>query len=185
MKKIISRSLATILGITAFVSAYTQDVALNQKRIETGIISQQDQVQAEVPFVNTVNSKVLKSFRRSFGERPDARWSKSDNRFVVFLKDSTMSTHVYFKSNGELQYSVHYYSEDRLPQAIRHTVKSNFYDYSIIRVSEVRAHETVSYFVKIEDKTTIKTIRVDEQEWQIVEELEKQTSPATIEKDHL
>ena len=73
MKKIISRSLATILGITAFVSAYSQDVALNSKKIETSVTNGEEKVQPATPFANTVNSKVLKSFHKTFGERPDAR----------------------------------------------------------------------------------------------------------------
>jgi len=52
-------------------------------------------------------------------------------------------------------------------------VKTNFYDYSITQVSEVLKDEAIGYFVKIESKYTIKTVRVIGDEFEIVEDMIK------------
>ncbi|HEU4470788.1 MAG TPA: hypothetical protein VFR58_06895 [Flavisolibacter sp.] len=176
MKKIANRSLATMLGmIILLLSAASQDLAMNQKSADLGSVASESKEEGTgIPYINNVNGRVLKSFHRSFGDRPDARWSKTDNGFMVHFKDSNMSTNVYYRPKGTVDYRVNYYFAERLPGAVRHTVKSNFYDYSIIQVSEVHKDESVCYFVKIENTEAIKTIRVVGQEWQQVEEIKKQ-----------
>ena len=182
MKKIISRSVVTVLSIMTLVSTATsQELALNQKR--TVPTATENKESTEVPYINNVNGKVLKSFHKSFGEKPGALWSKSENGFVVYFKDSTMATNVYFTNSGAIDYKINYYHEDQLRSDVRHIIKSNFYDYYIRLVSEVHKDGAVFYFVKIEDKVSIKTIRVVDQEWQIVEEITKQVPPAIESKN--
>ena len=93
---------------------------------------------------------------------------------IVHFKDGKRSTNVYFSPKGAIDYRVNYYFEDELPREVRHTVKSNFYDYFITHVSEVHKGDFVCYFVKIEDKTSIKTVRVTDDEYEVIEELTKQ-----------
>ena len=177
MKKIISLSALTILSIITLVSsASSQGIALNQKKAETTYAASESN--DALNYTNDVNGKVLRSFYKSFGEKPDAKWAKTDNGFVVNFKDSNMSTNVFFRNTGSIEYQVNYYSEDQLPASVRHTVKSNFYDFSIKQVSEVHKDGAVNYFIKVENKASVKTIRVVEQEWQVVEEITKQISGA-------
>lgn len=178
MKKIASRSILTILSITLVLSAISQELALNKTKPEAISVLESKESSSEIPYINNVNGKVLKSFHKSFGEKPDAKWSKSENGFVVYFKDNNVSTNVYFKNSGVIDYKINYYNEDQLPKDVRHSVKSNFYDYSIKQVSEVHKDGTVTYFVKVEDKVSIKTIRVVGEECEVVEEITKQVSTA-------
>ena len=173
MKKIISRSVTTMLiAATLVSSAFSQDLAVNTKKI----VSQSETKVApgETRYINDVNSKVLKSFRKLFGEKPDAKWSKSDNDFVASFKENKMTTYVYFSNNGTINYTVKHYFEDQLPENVRHTVRSNFYDYSITNVSEIHKDNVAWFFVKVQDKASIKTIRVIGEEWEVVEDITKQ-----------
>jgi hypothetical protein len=65
---------------------------------------------------------------------------------------------------------IRYYGEDKLPSPIRHTVKSNYYDFSIFNVTEVSKGEKIVYLVKIEDKTCWKTLMVTDGEMETIEE---------------
>jgi len=47
-------------------------------------------------------------------------------------------------------------------------------DYSITHVSEIHKGDLVWFFVKLQDKASIKTIRVIGEEWETVEDLTKQ-----------
>ena len=168
MKKIVSLGMATLMATILLVSsAASQDLALNRKK-------EQKTFSAGYSGSDDVAKVVLKNFNKVFGERPDAVWTKTAEGFVVHFKDGKRSTNVYFSPKGAIDYRVNYYFEDELPREVRHTVKSNFYDYFITHVSEVHKGDFVCYFVKIEDKTSIKTVRVTDDEYEVIEELTKQ-----------
>lgn len=173
MKKFIIYSI-TVLVLLLNSPAYSQEIAANGKKEKTFTTAEKKEQQVEIRYINDVNGKVLRSFHQSFGEKPDAQWSRTDKGFVVCFKENSISTNVYFMCDGTVDYRVNYYSEAQLPRAVRHIVKSSFYDYSITQVSEVRKDDVVNYFVKAEDKASIITIRVVGDEWKIMESIIKQ-----------
>jgi hypothetical protein len=171
MKRIVNSHIVTTAIVVMLLSpAYSQDVARNTKTAETQTYSPPSENQSrEIKHINDVNSKVLKSFYRSYGEVQNAKWFKTDNGFVVSFKNNELNTNVFYKNSGTVEYTIKYYFEEKLPAEVRHIVKSNFYDYSIILVSEVLMNNVTGYFVKIEDNSTIKTVRVIGEEWEVVE----------------
>ena len=62
-----------------------------------------------------------------------------------------------------------HYNEEKLPAEIRHRVKSNYYDFSIYHVSEIRYNGKTAWYVTIEDKTCWKKIKVLDSEMEVVE----------------
>ena len=183
MKKIVYRSVITLISIVALAATGSaQEVALHDKKAESYLPGFESRASSkEIAYINNVNGKVLKNFYRVFGEKPDARWFRAEEGYVVHFKDSNITTNVYYRQNGTVQYKVNYYAESRLSKDVRHTIKSNFYDYAIVNVSEVHANGAVYYFIKIEDKSSIKTVRVTGQDWEIVETLVKQKDYTTEE----
>ena len=79
----------------------------------------------------------------------------------------------FYTRNGLVHCTINYYNEDKLPASVRHLVKSNFYDFNITFVIEVNKNDVTSYLVRIEDKTRIKTVKVIDGEWEMMEELVK------------
>ncbi|MEO6960598.1 MAG: hypothetical protein ABIY90_01450, partial [Puia sp.] len=53
-----------------------------------------------------------------------------------------------------------YYSEDKLPREIRAIVKSTYYDFTITVVEDVQTRVNGVYLIYLEDKTSIKIVRV-------------------------
>jgi len=173
MKKIAHYSMVTLLSTVILMSsAVSQELAVNTNQKEkTFTPTQGPETSGETCSIYRVNTKVLRSFYLSFGEKPDAVWSKTTKGFVVWFKDQKRSTYVYFRPNGAIDYQLHRYFEGELPKDVRHIVRSNFYDYTITHVSEVKKDDFVCYFVKIEDKASLKTIRVTGGEYAVVEDL--------------
>ena len=68
---------------------------------------------------------------------------------------------------------IRYYKEDRLPNNVRHLVKSRYYDFDIYQVTEVTRNGTMAYVIKLEDEKHWKTIKVVEDELQELDELSK------------
>jgi hypothetical protein len=60
-----------------------------------------------------------------------------------------------------------------LPEDVRELVKTNFFDYSIVTVSELKLNKVLSYFVKLEDPKSLKTVRVINGQLEIVEDYVK------------
>jgi len=111
-------------------------------------------------YSSAMNSKALRNFSKSFKEAGNASWSQTEDGFKAEFMDQDVKTKVFYDRKGRLVASVKSYSEDNLPKEVRHLVKSNYYDYNIFHVQEVTAGNKTAYLVKIEDKTSIKTIRV-------------------------
>ena len=173
MKKIAHYSIATLLSTIMLVSsAVSQELAVNTNKKEKTFTATEDlESSGETCSIDRVSTKVLRSFYLSFGEKEDAIWSKTTKGFVVWFKDQKRSTYVYFRPNGAIDYQLHRYFEEELPKDVRHIVRSNFYDYTITHVSEVHNDDSISYFVKIEDKASLKTVRVTGNEYAVIEDL--------------
>jgi hypothetical protein len=80
---------------------------------------------------------------------------------------------VYYNKKGNYQCKVRNYYESRLPGEVRHMVKSNYYDFSIYCVVEISAKDKTAYVVKLENKTSWKTIKVVDNEMEVAEDYKK------------
>jgi hypothetical protein len=119
------------------------------------------------------NAAVIRSFYKTYGELTDVKWFKSATGFGVKFKYNGIKKTVYYTLHGLVDTEILYYSEDELPPQIRHLVKSHFYDYAITYVTEVHKNDAIAFYVKVEDKSTIKTIKIVEYEWEVVENIVK------------
>jgi hypothetical protein len=84
---------------------------------------------------------------------------------------SAQTTREFFDKKGRHLYSISYYGEKELPAAVREQVKPVYYDYTILSVEEVKLADHSVYFINMEDETTLKTLRVDDDEMTVVSDL--------------
>lgn len=80
-------------------------------------------------------------------------------------------TRAFHDKKGNLLFTIDYYGEKGLPAEVRRLVKSEFYQYTILTVEEVKSPDMHVYLVDIEDDTTIKTVRVADGETEVVRDL--------------
>jgi hypothetical protein len=120
-----------------------------------------------------LNTKALKNFSKTFKEATNAQWVETGNGFKAeFIKEDIVTT-VFYDRKGRWVGNVRGFQENKLPKDIRHQVKSIYYDYSISYVQEITAGNKTVYLVKIEDKNSMKTIRITEGEMDEYEAFEK------------
>jgi hypothetical protein len=100
-----------------------------------------------------------------------AKWSKLSNGdcSVNFTVDS-ITTKIVYDRAGHCENVVRYYFENRLPPEVRHVVKSNYYDFNIYHIIEPTINGITSYLIKLEGKSTWKTVKVVDGEMEEVEE---------------
>ena len=125
----------------------------------------------EFNFRNEISSNAVRNFMKDYKSVTNAKWSKLPHGYsvVTFTVDSIRSRIVYDR-RGHCENTVRYYFENRLPPAVRHLVKSTYYDFNIYHIIEPTLNGVTSYLVKMEGKTTWKTVKVVDGEMEEVEE---------------
>jgi hypothetical protein len=120
-----------------------------------------------------IADNVRKKFNRGYPGITGELWAKSNNGYVVEFGNGKMQKRVFLTENGNTRYQISYYSEAELPADIRMDVKSVYYDYSIFCVQEINLAQKKIYLVFLEDKSTWKIIRIDENNMEVYKEYAK------------
>jgi hypothetical protein len=98
------------------------------------------------------------------GDKKNEAWYKLPKGYLAtYTEEGVESRHIY-DQKGYWMYSMMTYQEDHLPAEVRKEVKSNYYDYSIVWVKEVKEGEDNVYVVHVENKTEWKDLSVQDGE---------------------
>lgn len=123
--------------------------------------------------LSNINMRALKDFQRSFSGT-NASWYKADDGgFIAKFKNGDVTNIVAYDGKGNLHHSIRYYEEKQLPREVRAQVKSTYYDYEIVGVSEVHYEDQVIFVILVQDDTTLKTLRVCDGEMDEVQSLKR------------
>jgi hypothetical protein len=122
-----------------------------------------------------VNKKALKDFKIRFTQVSSAQWFTIADGFISYFKaDDDISDRVYYNKKGNWTFTVKTYNEGKLPRDIRAIVKSSNYDFAITLVEEVQSIDNLVYIIHMQDKTSIKNVRVSKEgEMDVLEEFTK------------
>ena len=126
---------------------------------------------------NTINTKALKDFRKSYKSVSNETWQKNATGFTAQFLSDGVNNAIYYDKKGNWNASLKGYSEDKLNHEVRDIVKRKYYDYTISYVQEIETNGTngvPTYIVHLEDKTTVKLVRVSDGDMDIYQEFEKQ-----------
>jgi len=122
----------------------------------------------------SISAKAVKNFTKTYKEADNAGWFVIKDGYLAEFKHDGITTKVYYDPKGRWVGNIRSYFEEKLPRSIRHLVKSHYYDYNIYYVHEVTVADGITvYLVKIEDKISLKTIRVQDGEMDEFEVLKK------------
>jgi hypothetical protein len=166
--------LPLVIAATFTTVASAQDLAADirdKQAIADLYISAEE---TSTPLATTeIDKRVLKSFERNYGKVQGVRWFQTGKGYGVSFKNNGIRTIVFYTSNAAVDSYINYYSESKMPAYVRTLVKTNFPDFSITSVAEVHKGEVVAHIVTIQDSTTVKTMKVIGDEWEVTETLEK------------
>jgi hypothetical protein len=169
MKKTVISGITVIILSWIINTAHAQfeysvakDITLNKLSIP-GVVKDFKEVK--------VNPKAELNFTKTYKNATDISWYPlNDSRLMVRFFDNDIQTKIFYNKKGNKVAMIRYYTEDKLPIEVRHPVKATYYDFNIFQVIEVTVGNQIAYLVKIEDKTSTKTIRVMNGEMNVVEE---------------
>ena len=121
-----------------------------------------------------ISLKAVRHFIKSFEQAENVHWYKTDDGVVAYFTANGIKTRAAYDKKGNWLYKIRSYGEAYLPKDVREQIKSMFYDFSITCVNEITNSRQLAYFVQIEDRTSLKTIRVWEGELVVDKEFVKQ-----------
>jgi hypothetical protein len=123
---------------------------------------------------NDVNIRAQRDFMKEYKNVSNAKWVISGNGLLAaYFTDAGIATRRYYNRKGIYEYMIRYYQEDKLPTSVRHLVKSEYYDFSISQITEVCRNGNIAYLIDIEDQSSWKTIKVFDNDMEVVEEFSK------------
>lgn len=110
--------------------------------------------------LSSVSRAAIKDFRGRYAMASGEKWFTLNGGFMAYFSQDGYNNRAYYNKKGRWQCSLTYYNEDKLPREIRAIVKSTYYDYTITVVEDVQTCVNGVYLIYLEDKTSIKIVRV-------------------------
>jgi len=107
-------------------------------------------------------ARASKDLRSRFTKVAGEQWSFTKKGFCAYFATNGSPTRVYYDARGRWQGSLKYCDEFQLPHAIRDVVKRTYYDFAITVAITVEVPGHIAYIVYLEDKNTLKIVRVGE-----------------------
>ncbi len=170
-------NLILFSGITlmsmAFVTSHAQ-VALNGQRASStadyGILSK-----SKSRTSGSVNLKAEKNFKKDYQQANEAEWSTlSDHSLMCRFFMNDILYRAFYTAHGQWMYTASGYDANKLDKAVSNKIRSVYYNSSIVFVNQIDivGGKTI-YIVEIQDEKSIRKLRVDEDEMEIVQEFEK------------
>jgi hypothetical protein len=94
---------------------------------------------------------------------------------VAYFTHDNIQSWVCYNKKGDFEYMIRHYDEKKLPQEIRHLVRSTYYDFSILHINEITINGITFYFVTMADKTSKdkicwKIVKVADGEMEVMKE---------------
>ena len=175
MKKFIISSALSIMVLAIATTSIAQDIAKNEftspksKRVVDPATRQAYRILK----VNDVNVLAARHFSKKFSKAEDAMWVEGDNGTSVYFKINGLNMRSTYSKTGRNEYTLKYYDDSSMPRALRHMVKSTYYDYSIQLVTEIVRNRTTYFLVKMQNANQILTLRVVDGEISVFEKIEK------------
>lgn len=122
----------------------------------------------------SINTKAMKDFQARFNEASNTMWYSDGNGLETTFSRDGFTDRVFYDKKGRWEYSLIFYSENKMPRDLRAVVKSAYYDLTITLIEEVQTPDGKAYFVHLEDDATIKIVKLNQDgEMEIFQDLTK------------
>jgi hypothetical protein len=102
----------------------------------------------------TVNSKVLNSFKAEFNAAKDVVWTTGANFYTASFIYNNKYINAFYDTEGGLIGITRYLSLLDLPMNLQITIKNNYGSYWVSDLFEVSKHESTSYYITLENADT-------------------------------
>jgi len=125
------------------------------------------------PEALNISTKALQSFDHLFGKSQFVNWSAAGKNYLITFSLENKKYRALLNKNGFLVYSICYGTEKDMPASIRKIVKSMYYDYTINMTMQVNQQNRSIWLVFLEDSHQFLTVRIENDELEEVQQMDK------------
>lgn len=125
--------------------------------------------------VATANLKAVNHFNKDYSLAKDAQWSVfADKSMMCRFYLNNILHRAFYTPRGNWIYTASGYDGSKLNKAVGERIKSVYFDYRIIYADQIDlVNGKTFYIVEIQDEKSIRKIRVNEDDMEIVQEFAK------------
>jgi hypothetical protein len=129
---------------------------------------------AHAPGDGTVDIHAIRNFSRAYKDASNAEWqSLKEGGYVCRFTHNGVTKRAFYDERGGWLITIAGYTADHLPEDVRRQVRSVYYDYTILYIHELSVPgRPVVYLVQVQDKKTIREVRIMEGEMEEVRDIE-------------
>lgn len=120
------------------------------------------------------NFKAAKSFKKNFEDGPDVKWYVESNAITASFNRDEIPTRVIYNKRGNWVHTISYLQESKMPRGMKSLIRSNYPDYNIKGMHEIKEGDITFCVVYLEDETSIKQISVYNGTLDVYKEFTKQ-----------
>jgi hypothetical protein len=171
MKKLLFSSLFFISILTIGTDAKAQGLAFN--RIGATAVNPYPETASKIITEIDANINAVRDFRRNFANAIDVKWVQHENGVSVYFTMDHIKMRSSYNLKGKYEYSLRYFNESSMPSDLRKRVKSNYYDHTIMIITEVIRNNQNYYLVKMENEKEYLTLKVTEEDMTVFEKTHK------------
>lgn len=108
-----------------------------------------------------VNTMVTESFSKAFPGVANVIWSKSENTTWGYFKQQGVPVRVSYNQKGRLLYTIKYFGQSQVSEFIQNSLVREGYKMAVVQVTEIKSRYNTFNLVKMEDKNSIVTVKID------------------------
>jgi hypothetical protein len=175
MKKIVSTGVAGVFLLSVASTACSQ-LTNTGVQLSGGFTyaSKPDSKKSNSAKSHRVSPAIMRNFLHSYGNAHDEKWYESRGNFIVVFDLDGMDYQVAYNKKGNWLRTIRSYHENKLTQAVRHLVKSTYYDYDINSVQDIeKPFDPIIYLVQLLGKTELINLKVCNGEMVVLQTFKK------------
>lgn len=139
-----------------------EDLVANQP-LNVSATASSDASLAHKAAVSTISVRAIKDFKSRFTKVEEEQWFRENKGFCVYFTNDGFKVRAFYDKRGNWEASLKYCLESSLPHSVRDVVKRTYYDLAITFVNIIEVPNHIAYVVHLEDKSTLKIVRVNEE----------------------
>jgi hypothetical protein len=162
-------TLLSMVGVTTHAQ-----VAMNNRQVSSAdgdrIFSK---TSAAIP--GAVNLKAARNFEKDYHQTSGAEWSVlSDKSIMCRFFIHSILYRAFYTPHGQWICTASSYDASKLDKVVYDKIKSVYYNSSIVYVDQIDMVKSKTiYVVEIQDEKSIRKLRVNEDEMEVIQEFEK------------
>ena len=111
--------------------------------------------------VSVINEKLIQSFNESYPHAVRVSWLEYPEAYAVNFEEAGVKSTIHYNKDGSFRNAIRYYSEEKLPYYLIASLKEKFPGKKIYCVTEISNPYEITYYIKLEDAKTWRTVKAD------------------------